>query len=133
MSSLLCVCMFSVPSFPTSSNCSLQLWARKVRGGTLRQFRGMVSIRGSCSGSITSSGYRPMGHASPARYSRLDGLHTCLIDDVHCYSILKSRVTVQGVTKPFWHFWFYTGIKLALRPEERLQEMLQYNEMFMFL
>lgn len=77
----------------SSSNCSPQLWARRVRGGTSRQCRGMVSIRGSCLGSKTSSGCRPKGHASPARYSRLDSLHPfyCLIDDaLHCSLLPQS-------------------------------------------
>lgn len=79
------VFVFSIPSFPSSSNCSARLWAKRVRDVTLRQCRGTGTIRGSCLGLKTSSDCRHKGHPSPERYLRLD---TSPDYDVFCFIII---------------------------------------------
>lgn len=73
--------VFSVTFSLSSSNCSAQLWVRRVRGGTSRQCKGTATVGGSCLGSKTSSGCRPKGHALPTRYLRSDSLHHAF----HCH------------------------------------------------
>ena len=76
---------FFIPYFPSFSNCSARLWAKRVHDVTLRQCRGTGTIKGSCLGLKTSSDCRHKGHPSPERYLRLD---TSTDYNVFCFIII---------------------------------------------